>query len=689
MTVTALFDYVRGTRDNAFKDAVLLQWTNEVEATIQTDVMLLDVSNVKAHTELTESLVADAAHTKLYWMYLYAMICYANNEFKKYQDYVDGYNQALREYSAWYAMRYNPAGGAAETAGYYISAYSLAVKHGFSGTEDEWIAAVEAARTSAESSATAAANALSGAEAAKTAAAASETAAAKSAADASSAASGVSQYVSAAQSAAADAATAKTAAAASQSAAASSATAAASSASAAAASQTAAEDSKTRAATSETEAGKSASAAAESATAAKASETAAGTSETNAKASETAAKTSETNAKASETAAGGSASDAAASQSAASASASAAAASQTAAAGSEANSAASAKAAAESAQQASAGQVNSDWNVADSTNKAYIKNKPTALPASDVAAWAKEATKPAYTAEEVGADASGAASTAASAALTAAGNYTDTKTGVKADKTVPAAEGNLAALDAGGNLVDSKKKPTDFAAAAHASTHKTGGSDPLTATDVGAYTKAEVDASLVEKAELNYTLYQRTMTVEQLNACSPYPYMAALGTPSASFGPRPDYWDVEYHYYDANTGLQIITALVTGDRWYRVFNAGTARAWQQIATCTPPTAYDLPLSSGCSASNLVKYIKSNDGVVTVYGQISSGSSVNSQKVVATLPAGYRPSADLEYPCTDDAGSGACLISSSGSISVIPSGHYGTYFRIFASFVAGN
>lgn len=150
MTVAGLFEYVRGTRDNAFKDAVLMQWLNEVEATIQTDVMLLDVSNVKAHTETSESLICDEAHTKLYWMYLYAMICYANGEFKKYQDYVDGYNQALREYSAWYAMRYNPAGGTAETAGYYISAYSLAVKHGFSGTEETFAAGLSAAETFAE-----------------------------------------------------------------------------------------------------------------------------------------------------------------------------------------------------------------------------------------------------------------------------------------------------------------------------------------------------------------------------------------------------------------------------------------------------------------------------------------------------------------------------------------------------------
>jgi len=493
----------------------------------------------------------------------------------------------------------------------------------------------------------------------------------------------------------------------SASAASASASAAAASQSAAAGSATAAAASQTAAKTSETNVASSASTATAKAGEASASASAAKTSETNAaasastattkadaaSASASAAKTSETNARNAETAAGGSASYAAASQSTAAGSASAAAASQTEAKTSETNAAASAKAAAESAQQASTGQVNSDWNVADSADKAFIKNKPTALPASDVAAWAKEATKPAYTAEEVGADASGAASTA----LTAAKSYTDTKIeaipapdmSAKADKKVPAAAGNLATLDAGGNLADSGKKPADFAAATHASNHKTGGADALTAGDIGAYTKTEVDASLAKKAELNYTLYQRTMTTEQLNACSTYPYLAAIGTPSASFGPRPDYWDVEYHYYDANTGLQIITALVTGDRWYRVFNSGIAKAWQQIATCTAPTAYDLPLSNGWSADNFMKYMKSN-GIVTIYGQVySTCGTVNSETIVGTLPAGYRPSQNFEYPCTNDYGSCACLIKYGGSISVIPDNHAGTHFRIFASFAAGN
>lgn len=136
---------------------------------------------------------------------------------------------------------------------------------------------------------------------------------------------------------------------------------------AAKASQTAAKTSETNAKTSESNAAASKTAAAGSASAAK-------TSEQN-------AKTSETNASASKTAAANSASAAAGSASAAKTSETNAASSKTAAETSATNAANSATAAANSATAAanSAREQQADWNVTDSTSKAFIKNKPDVL----------------------------------------------------------------------------------------------------------------------------------------------------------------------------------------------------------------------------------------------------------------------------------------------------------------------
>lgn len=101
---------------------------------------------------------------------------------------------------------------------------------------------------------------------------------------------------------------------------------------------------------------------------------------------------------------------------------------------------------------------------------------------------------------------------AGESAYTAAskGGYTGTETqfnsdlakiGNKADKTVPAAAGNLAALDAAGNLSDSNKKPADFQAKVTASgLLKGNGAGGVTAAEAGTdYSgpKATVTATLL------------------------------------------------------------------------------------------------------------------------------------------------------------------------------------------------
>lgn len=46
--------------------------------------------------------------------------------------------------------------------------------------------------------------------------------------------------------------------------------------------------------------------------------------------------------------------------------------------------------------------VQPDWDVTDTGSDAYIRNKPSSMPASDVSAWAKASAKPAYAWTEIG-----------------------------------------------------------------------------------------------------------------------------------------------------------------------------------------------------------------------------------------------------------------------------------------------
>ena len=76
--------------------------------------------------------------------------------------------------------------------------------------------------------------------------------------------------------------------------------------------------------------------------------------------------------------------------------------------------------------------VQSDWNETDNASDAFIKNKPTSLPASDVSSWAKATNKPTYSKSEVGlsnvdntSDTDKPVSTAMNNALALKANITD------------------------------------------------------------------------------------------------------------------------------------------------------------------------------------------------------------------------------------------------------------------------
>lgn len=97
--------------------------------------------------------------------------------------------------------------------------------------------------------------------------------------------------------------------------------------------------------------------------------------------------------------------------------------------------------------------VQSDWNILDPSSDAFIKNKPTSMPASDVHEWAKAETKPTYTATEVGADPTGSSAKA----LTDAKSYADKKVAALvngAPETMDTLKEVSDALDANKDVVD-------------------------------------------------------------------------------------------------------------------------------------------------------------------------------------------------------------------------------------------
>lgn len=114
MTVSELFAYVDHVKPNAFTDSDKLVWLNEIEARIQTEVMLRWQGEMEQYTlpeDKDTELLLSPPHTAVYRYWLQAMIDFENGEYDKYQNTSGMFNAAWSAFVAWFAENYRPADG--------------------------------------------------------------------------------------------------------------------------------------------------------------------------------------------------------------------------------------------------------------------------------------------------------------------------------------------------------------------------------------------------------------------------------------------------------------------------------------------------------------------------------------------------------------------------------------------------
>lgn len=142
MKVKELLSFVDKIVPHSFPEEVQIRWINEVEGRVQTEVLLLSDEDLTAYSwpehQETE-LFAKFPYDDIYWTYLAAMVAHANGEFGEYNNHITLFNERFLRFSAWYAGRYRPADGEAAARLYYLSAYGIALKHGFAGSEEAWL----------------------------------------------------------------------------------------------------------------------------------------------------------------------------------------------------------------------------------------------------------------------------------------------------------------------------------------------------------------------------------------------------------------------------------------------------------------------------------------------------------------------------------------------------------------------
>ena len=142
MNLKQIIDMVDDIKPNAFSAETKTGWINECEGLVQTEVFLLAPEEVIAYSyeaDKNKEMLVGGPHNKIYWTYLTALIDFANGEYNKYQNTMQLFNNYFGEYMRWYALHYRPADNVTPHPGVYFTAYGIAVKHGYEGTEEEWL----------------------------------------------------------------------------------------------------------------------------------------------------------------------------------------------------------------------------------------------------------------------------------------------------------------------------------------------------------------------------------------------------------------------------------------------------------------------------------------------------------------------------------------------------------------------
>ena len=90
-------------------------------------------------------LLVRPPHDKIYAAYVIAQIDFANGEYNKYENSVRMFNAYWGEYCRWFSRTFRPADRDPSKTGAYLSAYAVAVKHGFYGSEEDWLRSLHGA----------------------------------------------------------------------------------------------------------------------------------------------------------------------------------------------------------------------------------------------------------------------------------------------------------------------------------------------------------------------------------------------------------------------------------------------------------------------------------------------------------------------------------------------------------------
>ena len=146
MTVNEVLAKVRELKSTAQTNEILIRYLNEIEGMAQTEVMGIDPVDVVQYTtaDLEAELLVGKPHHKMYIYWLMAMVDFGDGEYSRYQNGMQMANSTFNEWAKWWQRTYGHGCGYRHST-VFLSAYGIAVKHGYTGSEEEWLETLKGA----------------------------------------------------------------------------------------------------------------------------------------------------------------------------------------------------------------------------------------------------------------------------------------------------------------------------------------------------------------------------------------------------------------------------------------------------------------------------------------------------------------------------------------------------------------
>lgn len=98
-------------KDVRVPDDVLIQWVNEAEGMIQTDIMLVNIHDIMTYTrsDIETTLLVRPPHDRMYISYLLAKIDLYNADYERYGYSKKAFDDDYNAFARWFIDAYRPA----------------------------------------------------------------------------------------------------------------------------------------------------------------------------------------------------------------------------------------------------------------------------------------------------------------------------------------------------------------------------------------------------------------------------------------------------------------------------------------------------------------------------------------------------------------------------------------------------